>query len=77
VSDRPENDIEELESLVTELEDTLERHRKYVVDAIEGFTRDKPDTDFQRGYLTALETVAREAMKISLPHHHPPFKSTP
>lgn len=33
----------------------------YIADALAGFKSDPADSDFQRGYHAALETVAREA----------------
>ena len=35
----------------------------YMMQAIEGFLRDPPDTDFQRGYLSALCMVMREGLR--------------
>lgn len=38
---------------------------EYVVRAIEGFLKDPPDCDFQRGYLAALITIGVEAMGLA------------
>lgn len=38
----------------------------YIVQAIEGFLSDTPDSDYQRGYLAALVAVYREGLAGTL-----------
>lgn len=38
--------------------------RGYIEDALIGFEHDPADSDFQRGYQAALETVIREAFDL-------------
>lgn len=40
-----------------------EAAKQYVERAIAGFDRDPPSTDYQRGFLAALETVRGEAFE--------------
>ena len=65
------NDITE-----EDVEEGFELYRNalaYVLEAIKGFDKDPADTDFQRGYLAALQAIAHEAFHQSKPHI--PFKS--
>lgn len=50
-----------LPGLALRAAEKLEAARTYVGAAIETFAGDPPDSDFQRGYLSALEDVAKEA----------------
>lgn len=40
------------------------RFERYVQEAIAGFERDPPDTDYQRGYLAALLVIQKEAFEV-------------
>ena len=50
--------------------------RNYVTEAIASFQNDPADSDFQRGYLAALEVVGKEAlgMDIDLEPEDPEIK---
>lgn len=39
----------------------MQQIKTYIEDAIRGFIKDNPDSQFQRGYLNALVTVYTEA----------------
>jgi hypothetical protein len=45
---------------------------KYGERAVQSFLSDPPDTDFQRGFLSAMLVIAEEA--LGLPVDAPPFK---
>lgn len=54
--------------------------KQYVLTAISSFIADPRDSDFQRGYLAAMETVYREAFNMkgyrSLINPPPKFKGS-
>jgi hypothetical protein len=42
------------------MEEVMEKLREYLVEALAGFERDPPDSNYQEGYQAALEELARE-----------------
>lgn len=51
--------------------------RAYVAEAIASFDGDPADSDFQRGYLAALEVVGREALGMEIAEPElPPQEAT-
>lgn len=44
----------------------IEKARAYITEEIASFQSDPADSDFQRGYLAALEVVGKEALGMDI-----------